>query len=195
MARPYVRRGTFCCGGVVKPRARVNPISKKRAAAHPELLRGNSTIVRSSSPGPRTPKKLTASGSTPTRKSPPKKRNAKRAKANHDRSYGKKRDFIVAQPCAVCGYSANLSDPAHVSGDGGAGYKSSSKYLVPLCVPHDEPAPGYAEGFAFLSLIGCHRESHAGVQSFEAKHGVSLVALAAEYEARWVLHRANWSGR
>lgn len=177
----------------MKPRTRVNPISKKRAAAHSELLRGNSTILRSSSPS-------RSSQTTKTVRKPVKKRNAKRAKANHERAYGAKRDWIADQPCAVCGHLAP-SDPAHTKGDGGIGHKSSAKYLIPLCRSRllaraVEQTHRPSKGSVFVRqrvveewLDGCHRDSHRiGVKSFEAKHNVSLVALAEKYERLWQAH-------
>ena len=117
--------------------------------------------------------------SKPKARKPINPRNAKRAAKNQERAYGSKRAWIVAQPCAVCGYSAGPCDPAHAKGDG-AGLKSSSRFLVPLC-----PIRPTAEGNP-TPCEGCHRESHRiGVQSFEAKHGVDLLALADHYETLW----------
>lgn len=117
-------------------------------------------------------------------KAKPKAINAARKKKNFDRSYGEKRAWIVEQDCAVCGYHAP-SEPAHTKGDGGAGRKSSAKYLVPLCPPHFVVVNIHNHREDYWDE-GCHAESHGGVKTFEAYRGVSLVALAAEYHERWL---------
>lgn len=142
------------------------------------MISRRTPILRSAIKVPRSPAAL-------KRRTRVKNLNRRRREKNLARSYGEKRAWIVAQPCAVCHYPAP-SEPAHTSGDGGTGRKASSTYLLPLCPPHDEPSTCYPPGVATVSLEGCHRESHRiGVTSFEAKHGVSLVVLAAEHEATW----------
>lgn len=181
----------------MKPRAEVRKVSAKRLAKHPELARSSSTIVRSGTPIARRskPRKTSATGGVsplhpkgdrPARRSKPKASNPKRRAKNHARSYGEKRAWVVQQPCAVCGWSAGDCDPAHTSGDNGTGFKASSKHLAPLCPPrYANMHLKYFPGFPNL-VEGCHRESHRiGVKSFEAKHNVSLVALAEKYEQLW----------
>lgn len=110
------------------------------------------------------------------------KRNAKRAAKNHARAYGAKRDWIVRQPCAVCGWMGP-SEPAHAK-TGGTGRKSDARLLIPMCGTVFFPEPSE----------GCHQEAHRGVKTFEKKYGVNLLELAAEYEALWQAHLAGVSG-
>lgn len=176
----------------MKPRARVNPISKKRAAAHPELLRGNSTILRSSSPSrsSQTPKsvrkaKLSTSGTfTKNRKSKPRARNAKRAKANHERAYGAKAKFIRALCCHFCGSAMNV-EAAHCV-TGGVGRKAASSTLIPMCGPSI-----YIDFSSNQQTLreGCHRHQHrVGWPQFmiESSHkGADQNKIAAMYERNW----------
>lgn len=106
---------------------------------------------------------------------PVKKKNAKRAKANHARAYGGEyADWIRSLPCVACG-SPGLVEAAHVRA-GGIGYKSDAKWLVPLCGPF--PAPPFTP-----TVEGCHRESHRGIKTFEKKYCVDLKAIAAQLYA------------
>ena len=116
-----------------------------------------------------------------------KAKNVKRAAQNHARAYGDKAAWIRLHPCCACGYLK--SEAAHV-GSGGMGRKADSTMLVPLCGVHtileDQGAWIYAE-----QIDGCHADSHRGVETFQAVHGINLRALAAAYEAQWQVHLAR----
>ena len=110
--------------------------------------------------------------------------NRQRKAKNHERAYGEKRAFVAAMPCLVCGYSP--CDPAHV-GTAGAGMKSGSERLVPLCGPHEMYVGVFDD--AHLKLVdGHHRESHRGIKTFQRKYGIDLKAEAERIEAEWQLH-------
>jgi hypothetical protein len=101
--------------------------------------------------------------------------NRKRAKKRLEAAFGSKADFIRRQWCVVelHGTSPERFCPdqwpmqfeaAHVKSRGAGG---TSKHLIPLCTAH-------------------HHEQHAvGIQTFAAKYGLDLEALAAEYELRF----------
>lgn len=116
------------------------------------------------------------------RKSPVKRRNVKRWKANHARAYGEYRDWIVTQPCCACGYAGPEIDPAH-SATGGTRRKADAKTLVPLCGPHVDDRDGNGH---MMCAEGCHRMSHRiGVQSFQRAFGVDLRAIASRLWDEW----------
>lgn len=98
--------------------------------------------------------------------------NAKRRARNSKRAYGDPahRDWLHNQLCVITGNRGSRSNPmvaAHTKGDGGAGYKASARYQVPM-------------------LDSLHKELHQhGVQTFEAKYGVYLELLAAEVWGAW----------
>ena len=77
-----------------------------------------------------------------------------------------RRKWIAAQPCIICelGQQSTPTECAHVHTRRNAG---DDHNLIPLC-------------------RDCHAEQHRiGVHSFEAKHMVSLEALAHEYWTKY----------
>ena len=76
-----------------------------------------------------------------------------------------RKKWIAAMPCLVRGCDGK-SVNAHAPGDGGAGYKASARYIVPLCDPH-------------------HRESHRGIETFQVKYGLDLNAESAKVQTLW----------
>jgi hypothetical protein len=99
--------------------------------------------------------------------------------------------WLKSEPCAVCGMMGpGFCEVAHVK-NGGMGKKADARYTIPLCPPHS-----VWDGSATAAPIrkGCHRALHEmGAKSFEAKHGVDLLALADEYERKWQAHVAELS--
>lgn len=94
-----------------------------------------------------------------TRRTPVKKRNAKRKASEWARAYGSKErvEWIKRQPCAVCGYP--VSDNVHTR-TGGVSRKSDAEHIAPLCRAH-------------------HRELHQhGQATFEATYGIRLESVA-----------------
>jgi hypothetical protein len=80
------------------------------------------------------------------------------------RHFGEKAKFVRTLPCLVCG--ATPSQACHAKSRGAGG---TSEHLVPMCPPH-------------------HREQHdVGIRTFEAAHGVDLMALAQDYHRAWLI--------
>lgn len=108
-----------------------------------------------------------------TRKTPVRKRNAKRKASEWARAYGSEErvEWVQRQPCAICGYP--VCQNCHI-GTGGIGRKADADHIAPLCSDH-------------------HRELHQhGQQTFEATYGIRLDAVARNtalaYRA-FALHR------
>lgn len=80
------------------------------------------------------------------RRTPVKKRNNKRHKAEFARTYGSKErcDFISRLPCAACGV-VGYSENAHLLGNGGMGRKAGYETIGPLC-----------GGTPARPFLGCH---------------------------------------
>jgi len=84
------------------------------------------------------------------------------------------KNWIRGQICAVIAHSRSPdyrcqlhTEPDHVRTRGASG--ADRQNLVPLCVYH-------------------HRQRHdIGIRTFEARHGINLVELALEYDARYTL--------
>ena len=94
-----------------------------------------------------------------TRRTPVKKRNAKRKASEWARAYGSKERvaWVARQPCAICGYC--VCENAHTT-TGGMGRKADADHIVPLCADH-------------------HRELHQhGQATFEATYGIRLESVA-----------------
>jgi hypothetical protein len=165
----------------MKPRKEVRKVSARQLAKHPELLRGNSTIVRSSSPGPRKPKSL-----TPIKRSRIKPKPRK--PSEFARIYGSRERvrFIKSLPCCLCCGIAlsdfapdagNSSDNAHTGERSGMGRKADFDTIVPMCRLHHRRFDTYDPPF---NIEECRE---------------AIQALGPKIEQLWVLHRANWSGR
>lgn len=104
------------------------------------------------------------------------KRNRKRVAMRKERDFGTYADWIRLLPCAVPGeprhwgrWSAKhqmaVCDAAHVRSRGAGGRSLGN--LIPLCTGH-------------------HLEQHRiGVESFAAKYGIDLSAVASALAARW----------
>lgn len=107
------------------------------------------------------------------RRTPLKRRNAKRAKARRARDFGELADYVRTLGCLVC--NARPVDPAHVRSRGAGGHAWIDAphvgylgplaprvgNLVPLCRTH-------------------HREQHDhGIRTFEERHGLDLAEEAA----------------
>lgn len=150
-----------------KPPARTDEERRQSRIASVKKLERS----RSSSPSRTAP---------PKRKAPPAKRNAKRAKANHERAYGDYAKWIRTLPCVACGVVGH-SEAAHTA-SGGKGRKADASTLAPLCGPHTARVYCLWDGIGKAMLIeGCHRQSHRiGIQTFEAKYHVDLKAIAAQ---------------
>ena len=201
----------------MKQRTRIAPISAKRLAAHPELKIRNSTVLptnptakRLISDKPRATDLALARGGVSAKDGviPPRQparsplqqtpRTRKpRSKKETERVYGSPqfRAWLYDQPCAVCGWKPDgweYTEACHAK-TGGMARKSDAELLFPGCPPRvDYRASTAAE----MSIEGCHREMHRiGVKSFEKKHGVKLLDLAAKTWAAWlaVSERANWA--
>jgi hypothetical protein len=127
-----------------------------------------------------------ARGAPPARTGKPKTVNrARKAREYARTNHSAERDaFVRSLPCCACGIEYS-SEVAHVGNEGaGAGRKANYDQTAPLCGPRER-----------LSVIveGCHRESHRGQASFEAKHRVDLAAEAAATEAAWQAFQAGAS--
>lgn len=114
----------------------------------------------------------------------PKRKPAKSAKADDGLRCSKHLQWIRGHLCAACGTRGteqNKIEAAHVrrASNSGASIKPSDAYTVPLCA-------------------ACHRESHRGEKSFEAKYNLDLMAIAKGLFQRST-HRANlidpWGAR
>lgn len=77
------------------------------------------------------------------------------------------RGWVRSHRCCVPGCQLMPIECAHVrrAANSGTGFKPSDAYTVSLCREH-------------------HAESHRGERTFEARHGVDLMALAKEFYAR-----------
>lgn len=74
------------------------------------------------------------------------------------------RDWVRSHHCSVPGCQLMPIEVAHVNtaANRGVGRKASDAYTVSLCRDH-------------------HAESHRGERTFEAKHGIRMMALAREF--------------
>lgn len=96
----------------------------------------------------------------------PRKRNAPRPRWKVATAY---LQWLRGRPCLIGGDCEGKIQACHVdyAGDKGMGTKVSDRFAVPMCAAH-------------------HAESHEqGVQTFEAKHTVNLLAAANAYWAKW----------
>lgn len=77
------------------------------------------------------------------------------------------REWVRTHYCSVPGCQLMPIECAHVrrAANAGTGMKPSDAYTVSLCREH-------------------HAESHRGEKTFEARHGVDLMALAREFYER-----------
>lgn len=103
-----------------------------------------------------------------------------RPKDQTERIYGPQefRDWLHCEECAVCG-SIVAIEQAHAKGDG-VSRKADWTLTFAACGPH------YVLDGGLREVEGCHAEMHRiGVKSFEKKHGVKLLDLAAETQERW----------
>lgn len=77
------------------------------------------------------------------------------------------RAWVSSHRCCVGGCDGMPIECAHVrrAANAGTGFKPSDAFTVSLCRDH-------------------HRESHLGEKTFEARHGLDLMALAREFFAR-----------
>lgn len=77
------------------------------------------------------------------------------------------RAWVRSHHCVVPGCMEMPIECAHVrrANNSGTGYKPGDKFTVSLCRDH-------------------HAESHRGERTFEAKYGLDLMALAAEFFAK-----------
>lgn len=105
---------------------------------------------------------------TPMRK---KRKPAAVVAARFERVYGgaERADWMTLQPCILGCPAPSVN--AHVK-TGGTSRKADARWIVPACAAH-------------------HDEMHHGQQSFEAKYGVDLEALAHVYDARWEAYAAR----
>lgn len=129
----------------------------------------NSTLPRPSKPLKTKPKKRAGRmGAVMQRRSGVKRKNVKRAKANHDRAYGSSEEIAAVnnEPCVNCGKWP--SQNAHIR-NGGMSRKADKKWNLPLCTIRD-------------GVDGCHETFDKGKRSFRAafvaKHGLSMDELA-----------------
>jgi hypothetical protein len=97
-----------------------------------------------------------------------KRRTAEEVRAKFEREYGSQNrvDWVNELPCLACGRSP--SDNAHTENEGKS-RKGHHTTIVPLCRPH-------------------HRESHRGVQTFEAKHALRLCGRTLRSWAETIAH-------
>lgn len=74
------------------------------------------------------------------------------------------RDWVRGHHCSVPGCQLMPIEVAHVNraSTRGVGQKSSDAFVLALCREH-------------------HAESHRGEKTFEAKHGIRMLALAEEF--------------
>lgn len=103
-------------------------------------------------------------GPGPKRRTPLKKRNAKRARKRYETQFGSKAKWIRSLPCCAC-HKEGPSDPHHVKTRGAGG---TSEDLVPLCAD-------------------CHREllPSMGIDTFGARWNIDLRQKAVVYEGWW----------
>lgn len=116
---------------------------------------------------------------------PPKPRGAwTRTPEDAERIYGPQefREWLHRQPCAVCGFQGlpEQMQQAHAR-TGGTGYKAHWTKTLPMCGPRLERYPVVKP-----AVEGCHTESGRGVKSFEKKHRVKLLELAARTHQRFL---------
>lgn len=129
-------------------------------------------------------------GQPPKRTSPVKKRNGSRQRREKPRVNGSEafNNWFYDQPCAICGWKPDgweYVEKCHAK-TGGMGRKADWTLTFPGCPPRVNYRAAKASD---MSIEGCHREMHRiGVKSFEAKHGVNLLELAAQTQARWQSH-------
>lgn len=155
----------------MKPPKRIPRISAKKLKA----LGGKmpfSSVAPSSTPKKARKAKPVGRGPMPQRRSKPKTRNAKRAKANHERAYGTGDEIAAVNndPCAHCGKWP--SQMAHLR-NGGMSRKANKQLTLPLCARRD-------------GVDGCHETFDNGKRSFRAAylaaHGETMEETAAR---RW----------
>lgn len=98
----------------------------------------------------------------------PKRQNSHRAdEAKRVPSY---LQWLRGRPCPIGGQCAGRTEAMHVDhgGDKGMGTKASDRFALPGCSAH-------------------HGELHrSGRHTFEARHNVDLLKLAAEYWSHWL---------
>ncbi|GAA3271363.1 DUF968 domain-containing protein [Sphingomonas yabuuchiae] len=118
------------------------------------------------------------------RSSLPQRKPAKSAKADAGLRCRQHLQWVRGHVCTVCGTrgdEGNKIEAAHVrrAANSGVSIKPSDAFTVPLCA-------------------ACHRESHRGEKTFEAKNKVDLMAIAQRL-FRKSPHRANladpWGAR
>lgn len=101
---------------------------------------------------------------------PPKRKNAKRAKSEFARAYGsaERVEWVKAQECVVRGVIGHGGTIENVhTMTGGGSRKADARFIVPMCKEH-------------------HRELHTfGKQTFEFKYLVPLDDRAARTELAW----------
>lgn len=91
-----------------------------------------------------------------------KQTNSKRRAQRERDHFGPKAAWIRTLPCIVCGQGPSQACHAKSRGAGG-----TSDHLVPMCHKH-------------------HHEQHrVGVKTFNAEHGIDLMAEAEHYERAW----------
>jgi hypothetical protein len=103
-----------------------------------------------------------------------KQANPKRKAKTLQRAYGgaERKEWIKKLPCTIAHCFETPSVNSHVgdvTSDKGAGYKSSARYVIPMCVGHE-------------------REYHHGSESFAKRYGVDLMAEAHRIEQCWQQH-------
>lgn len=110
------------------------------------------------------------------RKTPLKKRNAKRARMEKERSYGTLARvlWVKSQPCCVPGCENTNVENAHIKG-GGAGRKADYHWIVPLCFDHHTGGDDSIHGLGSAEL-------------FDKTHDICLEYVAARLEREWREH-------
>lgn len=107
------------------------------------------------------------------RKVAPRKRNAKRHKAEWLRAYGSKErvEFVAELPCIIC--KLRPCENAHTGRRSGAGRKADADTIVPLCLWHH----AIYHNIGVETFVFRYRMSHA-----------DLDKAAAETEKLWAAH-------
>ena len=102
------------------------------------------------------------------RKTPLRGRNSERRGRLYKVQFGDRAEWLRRQACATC-TAAPRSDPSHTQSRGAGGRKHQQ---IPQC-------------------RRCHRLLHdIGKEAFEARFGVDLDALAAAFDALWLVSRS-----
>ena len=83
--------------------------------------------------------------------------------------------FVASLPCCGCRHPGpNRNHHVRTAQNSGTGYKPDAKYIVPLC---DK----------------CHHELHQhGAETFERRHLINLLEIAAKVEELWQQYEASW---